>query len=160
VFQIAFAADFDGFPGSAREGAYVLRLTPRPRPKSLFESNQSPLVSLLTSLVTLVISYFVSVSLYLVVVKISDIPQGDVWNDGFKVAFQFVFIMIIVLGLLVPAFQKEFDPGLRTFSIFSAAMLVAYTVFRVAGLDPDQPLRYLATHVADPIIHWASTLHP
>jgi hypothetical protein len=113
---------------------------------------------LATSLVTFVVAYLVSVSLYLVVVRISDIPQGEVWNDGFKVAFQFVFLIVVVLVLLVPVFQKEFDPGLRTFSIFTATMLVAYTVFRVAGLDPDQPLRMLMTHVVDPIIRWANTL--
>ncbi len=136
----------------------MLRPSPRPRPKSLYDSRQPVLVHLLQSLLALVVAYFVSISLYLIVIRISDIPQGELWNEGFKVAFQFVLIAIVVLALLIPIFQKEWDQGLRTFSLFTATMLVAYTVFRVAGLDPDRPLRMLLVYAVDPLLHWLNTL--
>jgi len=128
-------------------------------PKSLFESHPSPIVNILTSLVMVVLAYAVSMSLYLLVVRVSQIPQGDVWNDGFKVAFQFVSLTVLVLALLIPIFQKEFDPGLRMFSLFTATMLVGYTVARAAGLDPDAPLQLLMAYVVDPLLRWARTIH-
>jgi hypothetical protein len=113
----------------------------------------------MTSIVMVVLAYAVSISLYMLVVRVSEIPQGEVWNDGFKVAFQFVSLTVLVLALLIPVFQKEFDPGLRMFSLFTATMLVAYTVFRVAGLDPDAPLQLLMQYVVYPLLHWAQRLH-
>jgi hypothetical protein len=116
------------------------------------------LVSAIQAIVAVVVAYLVAVSLYLIVVKISSIPQGELWDDGLKVAFQFVAIAIIVIGLLIPTFQKEWDSGLRTFSLFTATMLVGYTVFRVAGLNPDRPLDLLLVYVVDPILRWVRTL--
>jgi len=110
-------------------------------------------------MVMVVLAYAVSISLYMLVVRVSNIPQGDAWNDGFKVGFQFVSLTVLVLALLIPIFQKEFDPGLRLFSLFTATMLVAYTVFRVAGLDPDAPLQLLMTYVVQPLLRWAQTIH-
>lgn len=106
-----------------------------------------------------VLAYAVSMSLYLLVVRVSQIPQGDVWNDGFKIAFQFVTLMVLVLALLIPVFQREFDPGLRMFSLFTATMLVGYTVFRAAGMDPDAPLQLLMAYVVEPVMRWAQSVH-
>jgi len=113
----------------------------------------------MTSIVMVVLAYVVSISLYLLVVRVSQIPQGEVWNGGFKIAFQFVSLTALVLALLLPTFQKEFDPGLRLFSLFTSMMLVAYTVCRVTGLDPDGPLRLLTYYVVNPVLRWAQTLH-
>jgi FtsH-binding integral membrane protein len=116
-------------------------------------------VNFMTSIVTIVLAYVVSISLYLLVVRVSEIPQSDLWNEGFKMAFQFVALAFLVLGLLIPTFQKEFDPGLRVFSLFTAILLVAYTVCRVVGIDPNGPLRLLNSYVVDPLLHWAQSLH-
>lgn len=106
-----------------------------------------------------VLAYAVSMSLYMLVVRISQIPQGDVWIDGFKTAFQFVTLMVLVLALLIPVFQREFDPGVRMFSLFTATMLVGYTVTRAAGFDPDAPLQLLMEYVVRPLMRWAESVH-
>jgi hypothetical protein len=135
------------------------RLSTRPGAKSLFETHPSPIVNILTSLVMVVLAYAVSMSLYMLVVRISQIPQGDVWIDGFKTAFQFVTLMVLVLALLIPVFQREFDPGVRMFSLFTATMLVGYTVTRAAGFDPDAPLQLLMEYVVRPLMRWAESVH-
>jgi hypothetical protein len=58
-----------------------------------------------------------------------------------------------IVGLLaIPYFMKEWDAGIRTFSMFSSTMLLAMAVFSQTGqFDPNTPLYFLTQHVLVPM---------
>jgi hypothetical protein len=110
------------------------------------------LVSLLRTIVTAGVAYFVSVFLLLVLIRISKLPSGPLWDPSFTGAFEFILTVGVVVVLAIPYFMKEWDAGLRTFSMFSASFLLAMATFSAAGTyDPNLPLQYLTSHVFIPM---------
>lgn len=100
-----------------------------------------------------IVSYFVAVFLFLVLARITELPQGGVWDEGGFRGPLFFVLMAIVVGILsVPYWQKEFDASIRTLSLFSATFLVAYAVFHATGaLDPNVPLDAFVHYVMAPL---------
>ena len=105
-------------------------------------------VTLLRTILIAIVAYFVAAFVYLVLAHISTSPHGPLWDSAFEGPFLFIMMIVVVGGLSVPFFQKEWDPGLRTFSMFAAVFLVGYAVFHGSTIvDPDIPLRFVVTHV-------------
>jgi len=112
------------------------------------------LINLFQTLVIAVIAYVVAIFLELVLLRIAQIPHGALWVPEFQTPFLFITTGIVVGLLAIPYFMKEWDPGLRTFSMFSATFLMAMAVFTQTGaFDPEMPLRYLTIHVFLPLRH-------
>lgn len=111
------------------------------------------LINLIQTVLLAIVSYFVAVFLYLVLARIVELPQGGLWDEGgFRGPLLFVLLAIVTGILSVPYWQKEFDAGLRTLSLFSAVFLVAYAVFHVTGaIDPNVPLDAFVRYAIAPL---------
>jgi hypothetical protein len=110
------------------------------------------LVTLMRTVLTAGIAYFVAVFVLLVLIRISHLPSGPLWVPEFTGAFLFIMTVAVCVGLSIPYFMKEWDAGLRTFSMFSSSFLLAMSVFSASGAyDPQAPLQYLTSHVFIPM---------
>jgi hypothetical protein len=110
------------------------------------------LVSLFQSLMIAVVAYIVAIFIELVLVRISEMPHGPLWTPEFQGPFLFIMTIAMVALLSIPYWMKEWDAGIRTFSMFSSAMLLAMAVFTQTGqFDPNAPLQYLSDHVFLPM---------
>jgi len=110
------------------------------------------LISLLRTVVTACVAYVVAIFLELVLISVSKMPHGPLWVPDFEGPFLFVMTIGVTVILAIPYFMKEWDAGLRTFSMFSATFLIAMAVFTQTGaFDPNVPLRYLTVHVFVPL---------
>jgi predicted neutral ceramidase superfamily lipid hydrolase len=118
------------------------------------EQRQFWLISLLQTVFIAAVAYVVALFLELVLLRIAQLPHGPLWAPEFEAPFLFIITMIIAGLLSIPYFMKEWDPGLRTFSMFSSVMLVAMVVFTKTGAyNPDGPLQYLTVKVLIPLRH-------
>jgi len=112
------------------------------------------LVSLVQSVLLAAVAYVVALFLELVLVRISQLPHGPLWTPEFQGPFLFIMTVAVVVLLSIPYWMKEWDAGIRTFSMFSSAMLLAMAVFTQTGqFDPNAPLQYLTDHVLLPLKH-------
>lgn len=110
------------------------------------------LLSLLKTVGVVMVAYFVAIFVYLVLVRLSQIPKGPFIDDTLHGALLFIGVMIVVAACLVPIFQKEWDSILRSFSMFLAVFLVGYAVFNGSGIiDPNIPLNLLLHYGIDPL---------
>jgi hypothetical protein len=110
------------------------------------------LVSLLQTIVIAVVAYIVALFLDLVLARIALMPHGPLWVPELRAPFEFIITIAVVVLLAVPYFMKEWDAGIRTFSMFSSTMLLAMAVFSQTGqFDPNTPLYFLTQHVLVPM---------
>ncbi|GAC1449502.1 MAG: hypothetical protein NVS4B5_14050 [Vulcanimicrobiaceae bacterium] len=99
-------------------------------------------------------SYIVGVFVYLVLMRVSDLPHGPLWSDEFHAPLQYVLIVATTVVILIPYFQKEWDRGLRMFSIFTALFLLAFSTLSTTGLaDPKVPLNFMSHYMMEPLRH-------
>lgn len=112
------------------------------------------LFRLLQSLALVISAYLVAVFGYLVIVRLSELPRGPLWDESFRAPLAFVLIVGSATALMIPYFQKEWDAGLRTFSILSALFLVAFASLSSTHIaDPKIPLTLITTYAIDPLRH-------
>jgi len=113
------------------------------------------LVSVLQTLVLLTTSYLVAVFTYLVIIRMSEAPQGPLWDDSFRSPLAFVLVVVAAVALLIPYFQKEWDRGMRLFSITSAFFLLAFASLSTTHIaDPKIPLKVISTYLIEPLRHF------
>jgi hypothetical protein len=99
-----------------------------------------------------IVAYVVALFLWLVLIRISNIPKGPLWVPEFHAPFLFIITLAVVVLLSIPYWMKEWDPSLRTFSMFSSALLIAMGVFTMTGqFDPNLPLVYVTAHILRPL---------
>jgi cation transport ATPase len=110
------------------------------------------LVSMLRTVIIAFTAYVIAVFLELVLIRVAQMPHGPLWVSDFVTPFQFIMTTAVVVVLGIPYFMKEWDEGLRSFSMFSATFLIAIAVFSATGAyDPNAPLRYVTAHVFAPM---------
>ncbi len=125
---------------------------PRSRPNPMHDAKPFWLVSLMQTIVIAVVAYIVALFLELVLLRISQLPHGALWTPELRAPFLFIMTIGIVGLLAIPYFMKEWDAGIRTFSMFSSTMLLAMAVFSQTGqFDPNTPLYFLTQHVLVPM---------
>lgn len=125
---------------------------PKRRPRAIHDAKPFFLIPLFRALFTAAIAYFVAAFIELVLIRISHMPSGPLWASEFTEAFLFIMTVATVVLLSIPYWMKEWDAGLRSFSMFSSAFLMAMAVFSASGAyDPNAPLRYVTQHVFAPI---------
>jgi hypothetical protein len=108
----------------------------------------------LTSILA-VVAYGVATFLFIVLEQLSLLPQGPLWDPSFRGPMVFVMLIVVVSVLLVPLLMREVDPAVRTFSIFSAVVLVVYAAFHHSpAFDPERPMRFIVTYVFTPFQKW------
>jgi hypothetical protein len=96
------------------------------------------------TLVAIVVAYVFTLLTYAVAGDLSRLPTGPLWDVSFQAPVFVVLIAVVVCVLLVPFFQREVSPQVRTFAGFAIAFIVAFAVlqsFHIA--DPAQPMRLL-----------------
>jgi hypothetical protein len=133
----------------------VPRSTVRQRiPHPVMDEKPFWLFSLMQTLVTALIAYVVALFIELVLLRVASLPHGPLWVQDFYLPFLFIITGVVVGIMSIPYWMKEWDPGLRSFSMFSSAFLAAMTVFTQTGFfNPDLPLRFLTNHVFLPLRH-------
>jgi hypothetical protein len=110
------------------------------------------LTRLLGTLSVVIVAYVVAVFLELILLRIADMPRGPLWVPQFHLPFLFIMTAIVVGLLSIPYWMKEWDPGLRTFSMFSSAFLGCIAVLTQTGaFNPIAPLVLLSKHVIAPL---------
>lgn len=119
------------------------------------QAKQFWVFSVLQSLALVATSYLVGVFTYLVIQQLSEMPHGPLWDDAFREPLAFVLVVIAAGALMIPYFQKEWDRGMRTFSIFSALFLLAFASLSSTRIvDPKIPLVLISTYVMEPLRHF------
>ncbi len=130
---------------------------PPPRRQTTIPQTGTPwYVTLFATLVIGLIAYVLSAFAYLLLEHISRLPRGPLWDVSFQAPFLFVMLTIVVILLAVPYFNKEWDRGLRTFSLFAAIFLIAFAIFRQSTntpFNPDIPLEFFMDKVFTPLHH-------
>ena len=130
------------------------RLPPRPRSRSRYDARGFWLWDLLQSLGLLAVAYVVAVFIYLVLVRLSELPHGRLWDDSLRAPFAFVLIVATTIVIMIPYFQKEWDKGLRMFSIYTALFLLGFATLSASGLvDPKLPLTFVSKYAIEPLRH-------
>jgi len=91
----------------------------------------------------------------LIVVHLSELPSGPLWDDSFRSALVFVLVVAAAVVILIPYFQKEWDRGTRLFSILAAFFLLAFASLNKTGIAaPKTPLTFMSTHLFEPLRHF------
>jgi len=99
-----------------------------------------------------IVAYVVAIFLLLVLLRIAQLPHGPLWVPDLYLPFLFIITGIVVGLLSIPYWMKEWDPGLRTFSMFSSCFLAGMTFLATTGIfNPNLPLQYLTVHVFAPL---------
>ena len=112
------------------------------------------LFSVLQSIALVATAYLVAVFSYLVIDHICDLPHGPLWDDSFRGPLEFVLIVVTTTAFLIPYFQKEWDRGMRTFSIFTALFLLAFASLSAKhAADPRIPLLLISRFMIEPLRH-------
>lgn len=116
------------------------------------EQREFWLAKLVRTICIVVFAYFAAVFFDLLLVRISELPHGALWDDSFRGPLFFILMLVVCVLLSIPYFMKEWDPGLRSFSMFAVVFLVGYAVFDGSGvIDPELPLKLVMTHVVEPL---------
>lgn len=102
----------------------------------------------------IIVAYLVAVFVYLVLVRLSELPHGQLWDEAFRAPLAFILIVASTVVILIPYFQKEWDKGLRMFSICTAIFLLSFSVLSTTGLvDPKLPLTLISRYAIEPLRH-------
>lgn len=133
----------------------VSGLPSRPRTRSKYDPKGFWLLELFQSLGLVTVCYIVAVFVYLVLIRISELPHGRLWVDSFRAPLAFVLIVAATVVIMIPYFQKELDRGIRTFSIFTALFLLVFATLSSTGLaDPKIPLTLIDRYAIEPLRHF------
>jgi hypothetical protein len=133
----------------------VSRLPPRPRTRSRYDTKGFWLWDLLQSLGLIAVAYLVAVFVYLVLIRVSELPHGQLWDESFRAPLAFGLIVAATAVILLPYFQKEWDKGLRMFSIFTAVFLLGFASLSASGIvDPKLPLTLISRYAIEPLRHF------
>ena len=109
------------------------------------------LITLIRTIVILIAAYFVAVFVNLFIERLAEIPHGEIW-DAVKGSFIFILVILSAAGISIPYWMREWDPMLRSFSMFASAMTIAYAVLDGSGfIDPELPMKWMMTHVVAPL---------
>jgi len=136
-------------------GVRVSRLPPRPRTRSRYEPKGFWLWDLVQLLGLIAVAYLVAVFVYLVLMRVSELPHGQLWDTSFRTPLAFVLIVAATVVILLPYFQKEWDKGLRMFSIFTALFLLGFALLSASGIvDPKLPLTLISRYAIEPLRHF------
>ena len=101
------------------------------------------------------IAYLVAVFVYLVLTRLSELPHGQLWDESFRAPLAFVLIVAATVVILIPYFQKEWDKGLRMFSILTAVFLLGFAILSASGIvDPKLPLTFISRYAIEPLRHF------
>ncbi len=121
------------------------------------------LSSALAIAIAVLLAYFMAVFVSFVVNTLADdaivgLSRTGLSIGALRVPLFYILLLIAVVALAVPYFQRQWDPAIRRFSLFSAVFLVAYVTFQAAGtVDPDIPLNALVRYVIVPLRHAIGT---
>jgi len=127
-------------------------LPSRKRTRSKFDQRGFWLFDLLQALWLIATSYIVGVFVYLVLIRLSELPHGPLWPEEFRAPLAFILIVAATVVIMIPYFQKEWDRGLRMFSIFTALFLLAFATLSTTGLvDPKIPLNFISHWIVEPL---------
>ncbi len=127
-------------------------LPSRKRTRSKYDQRGFWLFELLQALWLIASSYIVGVFVYLVLIRLSELPHGQLWADEFRAPLAFVLIVATTVIILIPYFQKEWDRNVRMFSIFTALFLLAFATLSTTGLaDPKIPLNFISHWIVEPL---------
>ena len=133
----------------------VSRLPPRPRTRSRYEPKGFWLWDLVQLLGLIAVAYLVAVFVYLVLMRVSELPHGQLWDASFRTPLAFALIVAATVVILLPYFQKEWDKGLRMFSILTAVFLLGFAILSASGIvDPKLPLTLISRYAIEPLRHY------
>ena len=154
IFGPASQLDSTESPAEPANDARVSRIPPRPRTRSRYDPKGFWLWDLLQSLGLIIVAYLVAVFIYLVLIRLSELPHGQVWDESFRAPLAFILIIGTTVVIMIPYFQKEWDKGLRMFSILTALFLLAFASLSARGLvDPKLPLTLISRYAIEPLRH-------
>ncbi len=123
--------------------------------RPLYEVRQPFLVSLLTLIAMMVAAYLIAIFAWAFMNKLS-MQVGGTWFDdaGIRGTIVFVQLLVVVIGLVVPLFNRELDRQNRQFILMLLVFIVGYDACKFAGLaDPNIPFNYFMLHVIQPLRH-------
>ncbi len=110
------------------------------------------LVTLIRLCFIITIAYFSAAFIDLCIIRITELPHGPLWDAQFKAPLFFVLMVVICVLISIPYFMKEWDPTLRSYSMYTVVLIVAYAVFDGSGfIDPGFPLKWLIAHAVTPL---------
>ena len=102
-----------------------------------------------------VIAYLGSIFMYLLLVKVSQLaPGGDFFGNVLQGTFLFVEVVIVMVFLIIPQFQKETDKQTKQFAFLMVVFLLGYFFLKQTGLaDPNIPFNWFLANVVAPLQH-------
>ncbi len=123
------------------------------RSRPLYEQRQPFLVTVLTLAVMAVAAYLAAIFAYAFMNKVASAVGGSFFDDpAIRGAIVFIQLMAVVIGLIVPLFNRELDQGSRQFLLMLLLFIVGYDACKFAGLvDPNIPFNYFLQHVIVPL---------
>ncbi len=132
----------------------------RPPPTNIFaERKGNPIIGFLQIVVIVVVAYFAAVFFDTLLVRVSQMPRGPLWDPQFQAPLFFIMMLAVCVVMGIPYFMKEWDPTLRRFSMYTVLFIVCYAVFDGSGVvDPALPMKWLTAHVVLPIQAWAAQM--
>ena len=130
--------------------------TSSPKDLGLYQSRKRSVVaSAFATLGLVASSYLTGVFTYLVLIQVSELPRGPLWDESFRAPLAFVLIVVVAGAFILAYFQKEWDRGTRAFSMLSALFLLAFTSLSTKRVvDPVLPLRLTSHYVMEPLRHF------
>ncbi len=120
----------------------------RRRNDPLFDvKKENGIVAFFRILAIIVLAYFSGTFFDLLLVRISQMPHGPLWDQSFVGPFFFVMMVLTCCLISIPYWMKEWDPTLRSWSMYTVVFIVGYAVFDGSGvIDPGYPLKWLVTN--------------
>ncbi len=104
---------------------------------------------------TVVAAYAVAEVAYALVGFVSALPQGALWDDGWRTPLHFILLVTAIGVFISPAMRRESDAAFRRASVLAGFFLAAYAMLKTSHLgDPDIPLAWVLEHAVRPMQHW------
>jgi uncharacterized oligopeptide transporter (OPT) family protein len=125
------------------------------RDRPLYEQKEPFLVSALTLVVMVVAAYLIAIFAFAFMSKLASLVGGTWFDDaGIRGTIVFLHYLVITIGLTVPLFNRELDPGTRRFMLMLLTFITGYGACKFAGIvDPNIPFNYVYQHVMLPLQH-------
>jgi len=100
-------------------------------------------------------AYLVAIFAYAFMSRVSGMVGGGFFDDaGVRGSIIFIQLMAVVIGLVVPLFNRELEQQNRQFILMLLLFIVGYDACKFAGLvDPNIPFNYFVQHVIAPLQH-------
>ena len=113
---------------------------------------ENAILGIFRRIVIIFLAYFTAVFFNLLLVRLSQMPRGPLWDASFQGVAFFIMLTVICALFSIPYFMKEWDPNLRIYSMYSVVFIIGYAVFDGSGVvDPAFPLKWIVAHVAAPL---------